>query len=146
MEEYDFEEFKSTGGRYNMTITLGKSERFYLGNTFCRKYKISLMRNVVLLYDKKKKAIGFKFLKEETSGSLDLKKLQDNSFYINAKTFLGIYDILPPEKYAGRYEPKEVVMEDNSKIFVIHLKESTEYKKETPEQKEEESQDNQDSL
>lgn len=128
MGDYNFEEFKSVGTRYNMFITLGKSERFYIGSAFCRKYEIGSMAGVILMYDKNKKAVGFKFLKERTEGSVGLKKLQDDSYYINAKAFLGMYDILPPEKYAGRYQPKEIVNDDGSKLFVIELaevKEST---------------------
>lgn len=124
MNDYNFEEFKSVGTRYSMFITLGKSERFYLGSSFCRKYDISSMKGVVLMYDKGKNAVGFKFLKEKTDGSIDLKKLQDDSYYINAKAFLGMYDILPPEKFSGRYEPKEIVQGNGSKVFVIDLVES----------------------
>lgn len=121
MNNYNFEEFESVGTRYSMFITLGKSERFYLGSSFCRKYDIASKEAVKLLFDKSKKAVGFKFLTSKEEGSIDLKKLQDDSYYINAKAFLGMYDITPAEKWAGRYEPKEIMSEDGSKIFVIDL-------------------------
>lgn len=125
MEEYNFEEFKSTGARYSMFITLGKSERFYLGSAFCRKYGITDNSEVILMYDKNKNAVGFKFVSGKTDGSIDLKKLQDDSYYINAKAFLGMYDISPSEKYTGRYHPVEIARGDGSKVFVIDLKERT---------------------
>jgi hypothetical protein len=133
MDDYNFEEFVSVGTRYNMFITLGKSERFYLGSAFCRKYEIERMAGVTLMYDKAKKAVGFKFHKEKTEGSIGLKKMQDGSFYINAKAFLGMYDIVPAKKYASRYIPKEVARNDGSKIFVIELKENKEEEGDTSE-------------
>ena len=62
MEEYNFDEFNSVGTRFNPTISLGDSERFYLGGSFCRKYNISDMVGVKLMYDKAKNAVGFRFL------------------------------------------------------------------------------------
>ena len=124
MDSYNFEEFKSVGGRYNMVITLGKSERFYLGGAFCRKYDIASMVGVKLMLDKSKLAVGFKFVKEKQEGTIDLKKLQDDSYYINAKAFLGMYD-LSASKYAKRYTPVEITNADGSKIFVIHLQDTT---------------------
>lgn len=124
MSQYNFEEFKAVGNRYNMGITLGKSERFYLGGTFCRKYNIHTTPFVKLLFDKNQNAVGFRFISEKTDGSIELKKLQDNSFYINAKPFLGMYDI-STNKYLGRYHPIELI-DNGIKTFVIELKEKKE--------------------
>lgn len=124
MDNYNFEEFKSVGGRYNMVITLGKSERFYLGGAFCRKYDIASMAGVKLMFDRNKLAVGFKFVKETQDGMINLKKLPDNSYYINAKAFLGMYDI-PAGKYSHRYTPTEIPSNDANRIFVITLKEKS---------------------
>ncbi len=122
MEEYNFDEFNSVGTRFNPTISLGDSERFYLGGSFCRKYNISDMVGVKLMYDKAKNAVGFRFLKQKEDGMIGLKRLGKDSAYINAKAFLGMYDI-EYKKFSNRYLPKEVNSGDK-KILVIELKET----------------------
>lgn len=79
------------------------------------------MAGVMLFYDKTKKAVGFKFVKEPEDGMLDIMKMSDKSAYLNGKAFMGINDI-DPEKYIGRYKPIEIENGDQ-KIFVIELKE-----------------------
>ncbi len=122
MNEYEFEEFNSVGTRFNINITLGESERFYLGNSFCQKYNVQSMLGVKLMYDKKRNAVGFRFLTENEDGMVKIKKLGKDAAYINAKAFLGIYNI-DPKKYANRYLPKEIDYQ-KGKMFVIELKES----------------------
>jgi hypothetical protein len=122
MEEYNFVEFQPSGGKYNMVISLGKPDRFYLASAFCKKYGIESDSGVKLLFDKSKMAIGFKFSKEMEPGTVGLKKLSGDSFYINAKAFLGMNDIIA-DKYLGRYKPVEITAPDGKKIFVIELKE-----------------------
>jgi hypothetical protein len=122
MEPYNFVEFQPTGGRYNMVISLGKPDRFYLASAFCKKYSIEHGNGVKLFFDKDKMAIGFKFLKEMETGTVGLKKLGSDSFYITAKAFLGMNDI-PIDKYLGRYKPIDITSSDGKKIFVIELKE-----------------------
>jgi hypothetical protein len=124
MENYLFEEFKSTSTRFSLVISLGKAERFYLSSSFCEKYGILTMSGVKLLYDKSKNAVGFRFIKDKEDGMIGIKKLDGNSAYINAKAFLGMYDI-DAKKYMNRYHPKEFTDANNKKIFVIELKETT---------------------
>ncbi len=123
MDKYKFVEFKSTGSRFNLVITLGKAERFYLGSSFCTKYDIFSMVGVKLFYDKTNNAVGFRFVKEAEEGMVGIKSLDDKSAYINAKAFLGINDI-DPQKYIGRYHPVEVTDDGGRKVFVVELKEA----------------------
>ncbi|MFA6458981.1 MAG: hypothetical protein WCV79_01110 [Candidatus Paceibacterota bacterium] len=123
MENYNFEEFKSTSTRFSLVISLGKAQRFYLSSSFCEKYSIQKMAGVKLLYDKNKNAVGFRFVKDKEDGMIDIKNLDGNSAYINAKAFLGMYDV-NTEKYINRYHPKEITNSDNQKIFVIELMEN----------------------
>lgn len=124
MDNYNFEEFNSVGSRFNIVITLGKAERFYFGNSMCRKYNIFSLVGMKLLFDKGKNAVGFRFLTENEDGMVNIKKLDDKSAYINAKAFLGMYDI-DANKFAGRYHPTEITDKNGKKMFVIELKEKT---------------------
>ena len=121
MENYNFEEFNSVGSRFNLVITLGKAERFYFGNSLCRKYNILTLAGVKLLFDKNKDAVGFKLLTEPEDGMVGIKKLDDKSAYINAKAFLGMYD-LEANKYSGRYHPTETTDSTGKKVLIIELK------------------------
>lgn len=121
MEDYNFEEFKSEGPRFNTGITLGKSNRFYIGSGLTRKNNLTSMVGVKLLYDKNKSAIGFRFVAVGEEGMVPLNKLQDKSLYVNAKAFLGIYEI-SAEKYGRKYTPTEITDSNGNKIFVIKLK------------------------
>lgn len=122
MENYSFEKFRSVGSRFNITISLGESERFYLGGSFCRKYNILDKAGVELMYDKNKNAVGFRFLDKNEDGMVNLKKLGKDSAYINAKAFLGIYDI-EAKRFQGKYIPKEIPNNPDGKVFVIELSE-----------------------
>lgn len=124
MEKYKFEEFKSVGNRFNLVITLGKAERFYFGSSFCQKYNILSMVGAKLFYDKINKAVGFKFLTESEDGMVGIKNLDSKSAYINAKAFLGMYDI-DSTTYLNRYHPIEKIDDDGKKIFIIELKEAS---------------------
>ncbi len=120
MDDYEFEEFKSQGSRSSIVITLGKAERFYFGGFMTQKYKLLSLTGMKLLYDKKRNAIGFKLINETEDGMVGIKKMQGKSTYINAKAFLGMYDI-DALKYEGRYHPKEITSGDGKKILVIEL-------------------------
>ena len=122
MENYNFEEFKSDGPRFNTGITLGKSNRFYIGSGLTKKNNLENMVGVKLLYDRNKTAIGFRFVDTKEEGIVTINRLKDNSLYINAKAFLGMYGI-PAEKYAHKYIPTEIT-DSGKKIFVIELKET----------------------
>lgn len=124
MSKYTFEEFKSVGSRFNLVITLGKAERFYFGSSFCQKYNILSMVGAKMFYDKTNKAVGFKFLTENEDGMVGIKKLDNKSAYINAKAFLGMYDI-DSNDYLGRYHPEEITDNNGKKMFVIEMKENS---------------------
>jgi hypothetical protein len=121
MQDYNFEEFKSDGPRFNAGITLGKSNRFYIGTGLSKKNGLNKMVGVKLLYDKNKNAIGFKFISVSEEGMVPINKLKDNSLYLNAKAFLGMYGI-SAEKHARKYMPTEIMDSNGNKIFVIELK------------------------
>ena len=55
------------------------------------------------------------------SGSVKLKPRATGG-YVAARSFLGKYGI-DPVKYAGRYDPQEVMDENLGKVYVIELKE-----------------------
>lgn len=122
MKEYNFVEFQPKDSKYNITISLGRPNRFYLANAFCTKNNIEVTDRVKLFYDKNKKAVGFKFLKADTPNTISLKKISAKSLYINSTSFLGMNDV-STDKYLGKYKPIEILAEDGGKIFVVELKE-----------------------
>lgn len=123
MSEYNFEEYKAVGGRFNPTISLSKTGGFGISAGFMRTYDYKDIVGVKLFYDKEKKAVGFKIFQKNEEGMLKAITRKDEKgvygAYLSAKAFLLKYEI-DVEKYAGRYSPKKVE-NGNETIFVIEL-------------------------
>jgi len=124
MSEYNFEEFKESGGRFKQIISLGEKSGFGLsaGFTHANSKDLVGVTGVKMFYDQEKKAIAFKFVKTKEEGVVSAK-LRDKGGYIGAQSFIGKYKI-DQKKYAGRYLPKEVMDDSLGKIYVIELKEN----------------------
>jgi hypothetical protein len=118
---YSFEEFTSFGSKFSSKISLGLSAGFGFSAGFYNRYNLKDSTALKMFYDKDKMAVGFKFLKSVENGSVKLKQ-RTTGGYVAARSFLGKYGI-EPKKYAGRYDPKEVMDENLGKIYVIELKE-----------------------
>ncbi len=119
--EYKFEEFTSFGSKFSSKISLGKSGGFGFSSGFYNRYNLKNSIALKIFYDKLKMAVGFKFLESVEDGSVKLKPRQTGG-YVGVRSFLGKYDI-DPVKYAGRYDPKEVMDDNLGKVYVIELKE-----------------------
>ena len=118
---YNFEEFTSFGSKFSSKISLGGTGGFGFSSGFYNRYNLKDSSALKLFYDKSKMAVGFKFLKSVESGSVKLKPRATGG-YVAARSFLGKYGI-DPVKYAGRYDPQEVMDENLGKVYVIELKE-----------------------
>lgn len=119
---YNFEEFTSFGSKFSSKISLGGTGGFGFSSGFYNRYGLKDSVALKIFYDKSKMVVGFKFLKSvENDGSVKLK-LRGTSGYVAVRSFLGKYDI-DPLKYAGRYDPQEIMDENLGKIYVIELKE-----------------------
>lgn len=119
--KYNFEEFTSFGSKFSSKISLGATGGFGFSSGFYNRYNLKDSVALKLFYDKSNMAVGFKFLKNEESGSVKLK-LRATGGYVAARSFLGKYSI-DQVKYAGRYDPKEVMDDNLGKMYVIELKE-----------------------
>lgn len=119
---FSFKIFESPG-KYNPTISLGKSKRFGLSTSFLEKHKLLDTKSVRLMYDDAKNAIAFLFFKEGPADRTTQKVVVMNvgGAYVNAKSFLGINNI-NAEQYMGRYEPQKIKTEDGD-VYIIELKE-----------------------
>lgn len=120
--EYRFEEFTSFGSKFSSKISLGKSGGFGFSSGFYNRYNLKDSVALKIFYDKSRMAVGFKFLKSVEDGSVKLKPRQTGG-YVGVRSFLGKYDI-DSVKYAGRYDPKEVMDDNLGKVYVIELKET----------------------
>jgi len=118
---YNFEEFTSFGSKFSSKISLGATGGFGFSSGFYNRYNLKDSIALKLFYDKSKMAVGFKFLKAAESGTVKLKPRATGG-YVAARSFLGKYGI-DPVKYAGRYDPQEVMDENLGKVYVIELKE-----------------------
>lgn len=119
INEYNFIDFKQTSSRFSVVISLGKSNRFGFSSGLIKKYKLQDKEAALISYDKEKKAIAFRFFNEKSKGMVSFTHMKEGGAYINAKAFLSNFDI-DAEKYSNRYEPKEVVV-NNENIFIIEL-------------------------
>ncbi len=121
--KFNFEEYRSIGGRIIPRITLGNGGGLNISAGFAKKYDIQNVIGVKLFFDRTNVAIGLKLLTEAEEGMLKIKLAPNQGgAYINARAFLIKFDI-ETKKLAGRYEPKEIDS-PNGKIFVIELKEN----------------------
>ncbi len=121
MEEYNFDEFKETGGRFKQIISLGEKSGFGLSSGFTRANNLEGVVGVKMFFDKEKNAVAFQFLKTPEEGMVNLKlRTTDKGGYIGAQSFIGKYKI-DQKKYSGRYTPKEVEHSKYGKIFVVEL-------------------------
>lgn len=120
---YNFEEFTSFKGKFAAKISLVKTGGFGFSSGFYNRYELKNHKALKLFFDKQNMAVAFKFLKEEEPGSVKLKERKDTGGYVSAISFLNKYGI-DAEKYAGRYEPKEVMDENLGKIYVVDLQEN----------------------
>jgi len=118
---YNFEEFTSFGSKFSSRISLGTSGGFGFSSGFYNRYNLKDSVALKLFYDKDKMAVAFKFLKSVENGSVKLKQREIGG-YVAARSFLGKYGI-DCIKYAGRYDPKEVMDDNLGKMYVIELKE-----------------------
>ncbi|KKS65284.1 MAG: hypothetical protein UV67_C0011G0013 [Parcubacteria group bacterium GW2011_GWC1_43_12] len=118
---YNFEEFTSFKGKFSSKISLGKTGGFGFSSGFYNKYNLKDSVALKIFYDKEKMAVAFKFFKNEESGAIKLKPRATGG-YVASRSFIGKYGI-NPLKYAGRYEPKEVMSDNLGKVYVIELKE-----------------------
>jgi hypothetical protein len=126
MDEYNFDEFNETGGRFKQIISLGEKSGFGLSSGFTRANDlVEGLVGVKMFFDKEKNAVAFRFLKTPEEGMVNLKlRPTDKGGYISAQSFIGKYKI-DQKKYSGRYTPKEVEHSKYGKIFVIELVEKT---------------------
>jgi len=114
-----FEEFQSTKRKFSVFISLGKSDRFYFGNGFAKKYNLDDMEGLKLFWNRQHRSIAFKFSNTLEQGMIPLKTLSDGSYYINGKEFLGMMDI-DSKLVFGKYTP-EILKVDDQNVFVIKL-------------------------
>ena len=119
--EYKFEEFTSFGSKFSPKISLGATGGFGFSSGFYNRYNLKDSVALKLFYDKSKMAVGFKFLKDIETGSVKLKP-RETGGYVAARSFLGKYGI-DPARYAGRYDPQEIMDDNLGKVYVIELKE-----------------------
>ncbi|HOB89743.1 MAG TPA: hypothetical protein PKG74_00210 [Candidatus Colwellbacteria bacterium] len=119
--EYNFEEFTSFRGKFSPKISLGTTGGFGFSSGFYNRYNLKDSVALKLFYDKSKMAIGFKFLKNTEDGAMKLKP-RETGGYVAARSFLSKYGI-EPGRYAGRYDPKEIMDDNIGKIYVIELEE-----------------------
>jgi hypothetical protein len=120
---YSFEEFTAKKGRFTSTISLAKSGGFFLSAGFHHKHQIGNYVGVKIFFDKTKFSVGIKLLDKEEEGMFKLKTRPDEKGgFFSAKSFLDAYGI-DPQKYHGKYKPKEIEDEKIGKIFVIDLAE-----------------------
>ncbi len=120
MNEYQFEEYNSVGGRVIPSISLGAAGGFGISAGFVKKYDLTGVVGVKLFFDKEKVAVGFKFLKTGEEGMVKIKLAPNQGgAYITANSFLIKYD-LDAKDFSGKYAPKEVDSAD-TKIYVIEL-------------------------
>ena len=120
---YNFIEFNSVGGRVTPIISLGITGGIGVSAGFSKKYDLSNVIGVKLLYDTEKKVIGIKFLSEKEDGMMKLKPVVNGGYYINAKSFMIKFDI-DAKLYTNRYAPKEIEIPGQGKIYVIEIKEN----------------------
>ena len=120
-EDYNFVKFNMEGSRYNPFISVGKSNRLGISQSFIDINSIGDKNSADLFFDKDKQAIGIVF-KEGKSGKLVLNLLVRQGGYINAKGFFGLNRI-DPNKYSGRYHNIKKVPSPDGVIFVFELSE-----------------------
>ena len=119
---YDFKRFESTGGRYEMRISLTGSRSFGFPTMFYEENKIAKYKYVVLYYDEKQKAVGIKFTADkEEPHKFTLIKSKKYGASIVATSFFKKYK-LDPKKYKRKYNWKKV-RTDFGILFVIELNE-----------------------
>ena len=119
---YNFEEFTSFKGKFASKISLVKTGGFGFSAGFFNANDLNDSVAIKLFYDKDKMVVGFKFLNEQESGSAKLKNRKDSGGYVSAISFLNKY-VIDKNKYAGRYEPRELMDDKLGKIFIIELRE-----------------------
>jgi hypothetical protein len=120
---YKFDQFTEFKSKFSVKISIGKNGGFNFSSGFYHKYNLKNSVGLKLFYDTERKAIAFKFLKNPDSGMITLKK-RDAGGHLLVRSFLGKYSI-DPKKYAGRYDPQEIIDERGEKIYVIELRERT---------------------
>ena len=125
-KNYNWEEFEPTKGRFTPFITIVETGGIGISAGFIKKYAIKDGSTVKLFLDKEKPSIGISFSDEKSLNSITLKISKFGGAHINAKPFWIRFDI-PHMKYVGKYTPKEVVVNENKKIYVIDLKDNPEY-------------------
>ncbi|MFH0829232.1 MAG: hypothetical protein V1907_03575 [Candidatus Kerfeldbacteria bacterium] len=120
---FNFERFSGVGDKWDDRISLTKSHFIGLPHAFCEKHRVADFNYVELFFDKEKKAIAFKFLKDKSDSCYRLNYSEANrSASISARSFLRFYDI-DPLKYSGKYPAVIVPDETIGPIYVIELKE-----------------------
>ncbi len=120
--DYNFEEFKESGGRFKPVISLGEKSGFGLSSGFTHAFDLKGVIGTKMYYDQNKKAVAFKFIKTKEDGMVSVK-LREKGGYIGAQSFIGKYQI-DQKKYAGRYTPKEIKDDNLGRLFVIELSEN----------------------
>ena len=123
MENYNFEEFSSVGGKFQSKISLGEAG-FGLSAGFVLKNGLEKTIGVKLYYDKQKRAVGFKFLTKDEPNMLRLTLRKEKGANLGAQSFINKYGI-DRRRYAGKYDPKVVNVDGHGTIYVLELKESS---------------------
>lgn len=119
-ETLSFEKFATVGARFNYTISLNKAGGFSFNSGFYKKHNLKSFPYVILFYDRRRKAVGFDFVKKATEGALKLSH-RDNTASVRSSSFIAAYGIIP-EASAGRYHPKQYKTNDGKNLFYILLR------------------------
>ena len=121
MDNYNFEKFTNAGAKLgNYTISVNNSYSFGISSGFYAKEGIRNFKRAILFYDKKMKAVAFKFTNDEgIKGTFAVTHVK-NSASISARSFFISNEILKKE-YIGKKDPKKIDDDNHGKLYVIDL-------------------------
>lgn len=119
--QFNFEKFKSPGGRFNSySISLNNAGGFSFSSGFCRKHDTKNYPYVIFYYDKRSKAVGFVFSKQPAEGAFKLTITSNSTVSVRPNSFIAAYEI-KPEVFAGKYKPQKTRSDDGKELYYITL-------------------------
>lgn len=123
MQDYKFVPFTNVGTRAgNYSISFNSVGFLGLNSGFYTREKIRDYKRVSLFYDKNRKAIGLKFIKDGSApNSFAIAHSEkQTSAAVTARSFVIIND-LNKSKFNGQKTPKKVIDPNFGVLFVIEL-------------------------
>jgi hypothetical protein len=126
--DFNFQKFERTNSKYEDRITITKRKSFGFPTRFYNDNHIEEYKYAVLYFDKENKAIGINFTnsQEEKHKFTIIKSKKGFGGSIIATSFFKSYTI-DSEKYYGRYKWEIKQYPNIEKLFVIVLKERSDF-------------------